>query len=233
MKVLLLYTSHRQVKELKIAQFLYNKDPFLKTMDILFHCNNPDIDKYAVTEILNGFESPNIGTIFTSVNSGANTGVAEAINSVYDQLADYDYVIHLHPDVFILSSEKLQQALESNDPEQTDFIAWEINREYGMPPGKRRTLEYASDFFIFSPKERNNIFKDYVQYWTDNPHIQGQPGANSGCERFLGYQTQKYGVNVAYLDRGLYGGMRTELEPLGIWHCHNLRQIEQYLHRNF
>ena len=129
--------------------------------------------------------------------------------------------------------EKLQQALESNDPEQTDFIAWEINREYGMPPGKRRTLEYASDFFIFSPKERNNIFKDYVQYWTDNPHIQGQPGANSGCERFLGYQTQKYGLNVAYLDRGLYGGMRTELEPLGIWHCHNLRQIEQYLHRNF
>ncbi len=133
---------------------------------------------------MRGFDSPNTRSIFSSINSGHHSGVAEAIDSVYNQLIDYDFVIHLHPDVFLMYTEKLQQLLDDSSIEDTDYIAWQMNKEYAMPVGRVRDTEYASDFFIFTPK-------------------------------------------------GLYGGMRAELEPFGIWHSHNLSQVEYFLHTRF
>ena len=225
MKILLLYTSHRQIRELEISQFLYNHNDLLKTCDVLLHCNNPNIDKTIVSNIMRGFDSPNTRSIFSSINSGHHSGVAEAIDSVYNQLIDYDFVIHLHPDVFLMYTEKLQQLLDDSSIEDTDYIAWQMNKEYAMPVGRVRDTEYASDFFIFTPKKQNNIFKHFKEYWRENP--------TSGCERFLGCQIHKHALNIKHLDRGLYGGMRAELEPFGIWHSHNLSQVEYFLHTRF
>lgn len=225
MKTLLLYTSHRQVEELEIARFFYNRDPFLKTLDVRLHCNNPKINQKLVSEIVNGFEAPNVKIDFTSNNSGHHSGVAEAINSLYEELSDYDFVIHTHPDIFILHADKIKKTIEENYNKDVDYIAWQIHRTHGLAPGKRRDLEYASDFFIFKPKSKNNVFKHYKEYWEKYP--------KSGCERFLGYQIEKSNLTVADLDRGELGGMEGGLESLGIWHCHNLSLIKTFIKNNY
>jgi hypothetical protein len=272
MKILMLYTSHRQIEEFKVAQFLYNRNEFLKSIDILFHCNASDVvdewttrnhnrkfDKDTVSDIMNGFHSPNIRTVFTDTNSGQHVGVAEQISSVYDQLTGYDFVIHLHPDCFILETDYLQQILQNADKNTTDYIAWELSRTYGMGAGQHRKLEYGSDFFIFTPKEKNNIWKDYKEYWGQEKEliirfdheqpIFSQPVKGDGtlaggkepwnkhprcgCEGFMGDQIFQRGLNVTPLDRGEIGYLTSSLEPNGLWHCHNLSAIEKHLNRSF
>ena len=268
----MLYTSHRQIEEFKVAQFLYNRNEFLKSMDILFHCNASDsvdewttrnhnrkFDKNTVSDIMNGFHSPNISTVFTDTNSGQHVGVAEQISSVYDQLTGYDFVIHLHPDCFILETDYLQQVLQNADKNTTDYIAWELPRTHGMGADQHRKLEYGTDFFIFTPKEKNNIWKNYKEYWGKEPgpiirFEHGQPGfaqpvkgdgtlsggkepwnkhPRCGCEGFMGDQISQRGLNVTPLDRGEIGYLTSSLESNGLWHCHDLKAIETYLNRSF
>lgn len=272
MKIILLITSHRQIEEFKIAQFLYNRNEFLQGMDILFHCNASDVvkewttgdfnknfDKEAVLDVMNGFHSPNIRTIFSDVNVGVHAGAAEQISSVYDQLTDYDFVIHAHVDCFILDTNYLQQVLQNADKNTTDYIVWELPKTYGMGAGDQRKLEYGSDFFIFTPKENNNIFKNYKEYWGKEPgpvsHLRnGEPvlaetikgdgtleggkepwntHPHLGCEGFMGDEISQRGLNVTPLDRGEIGYLASSLEPNGLWHCHNLSAIEKHLNRSF
>ena len=222
MKVLLLYTSHRQVEELEIAQGIYNKNDFLKQMDVLLHCNNPSIDKKKIAGIIDGFDAPGKKVIFSEQNSGHHSGVAEAIHSIYEQLKEYDFVIHTHPDVFLVHTKKLEETLHAYATEDVDYIVWDIPRTVAWEATIREN-EYTSDFFIFRPKEENNIFRHYYEYWEKNP--------SSGCERFLHYAIHKDHLKVGRLDRDPYAAMipKSSPEPFGIWHCHHLPHLKEYM----
>ena len=226
MKTLLLYTSHRQLEEVRLSSYFYNKSDFLKQMDVILHCNNEKIDKQKLKQNFDLFDAPNKEIIFSNKNSGHHSGVAQAIDSIYNKLLEYDFVVHLHPDVLILDPANLQATLEKNYNSDADFIVWQIHKTLGMPHGHERNAEYASDFFIFRPKEENNIFKQHADYWKGN---QGK----SGCERFLFLMIDKFNLITSKLDRDPVGGMLLSPEPFGLWHCHKPHEAVLYIEKDF
>jgi len=178
---------------------------------------------------LNGFETNNKRIIFGTQNSGHHAGVAEAVDEVYGELCGYDFVVHTHPDVFLVDTTKLENTLLENSSKEVDYIAWQLPQHAPWEPdGFQRDPEYASDFFIFAPKAANNVFKHHVEYWKKFPQ--------SGCERFLYYATHREHLKVARLDRDPHGAMDPSAnaqqitpEPFGIWHSHNLSYVKEYI----
>ena len=227
-KVLLLYTSHKQLEEVRLSSYFYNRNDYLRQMDVLLHCNNKLIDKEKLKKALDLFQAPKKDLIFSEKNSGHHSGVAEAVDSVYHKLKEYDFVIHLHPDIFLVHTEKLESTLRENFSKDIDYIVWDLPaRAPGEPASFARDSEYASDFFIFKPKKNNNIFKHYIEYWGEYPH--------SGCERFLFCAIQKDGLKTARLDRDPWAAMTPPAtqtkgpEQFGIWHCHHLPHARAYI----
>lgn len=222
MKKCILYTSHRQLNEFDISTEIFAKNSFLQTFDIIVWCNNKDIDKTRIIELMSKY-SNHVEIIFSDINSGHHEGVAESISLAYDRLIKYDIVIHTHPDIFFINTMKLERVIDEFTRSQYEFSLWKLpNRCPWEPECVSRDGEYASDFFIIKPNYNNNIFCYHKEFWKQYPL--------SGCEKFLYWALNKNSLRVFPLDRGKFGPMETLQYPeeLGIWHCHDLQLIKKY-----
>jgi len=130
MKVLLFITGHRHLHEYNYFQrFLKNLE--LNSMcDIFIYCNNGGIDK----QIIDYYQQfSNYKRLFvTTLNSGFRTGGVEAVSEGIEMgiFKNYDYVIHLHPDVFMTDDIYLKEILFENLENDIVFfitksIAWD------------------------------------------------------------------------------------------------------------
>ena len=124
---------------------------------------------------------------------------------------DYDYVIHLHPDVFITDDQYLLSILEENLNNDTVFF---INKSIPSEDF------FSFDFFIFKPK-----FLTYNIFLTDLYKFECSP------EVFLHNMIKKYNIKYTIIKRynnDNWSPRRID-ENLKLYHEHDLSKVEQLL----
>jgi hypothetical protein len=212
MKVLLFITGYRQLEEYKYFS------TFLKTLklnsicDVFIYCNNPEIYP-EIVHYYQGFDQKNKRLFITTRNAGYMTGGVEAVSEGFEMgiFKDYDYVIHLHPDVFITGDKYLTEVLETH---LEDDVAMFITKS--IPDDPRF---FSFDFFIFKPKFLRNIFKDELYVFKDGP------------EHYMYDMIMKHEVNYMFIDRFDNNNWKPRRidDHLKLYHEHDLDSVRQML----
>jgi len=211
MKILLYITSHQQVEEYNyFAQFL--KRLQINTMcDIFIYCNSPHINPQIVT-YYQSFDQPNKRLHITTLNAGYRVGGAEAVSQGFEMgiFQEYDYVIHLHPDVYMTDDEYLLEILRENLQNDIGFF---VNRSV---PNDERFFSF--DFFIFKPRVIPcNILKEELYTFTSLP------------ENYLYDMIHKYQIKYKIVKRfnnNLWCPRRID-ENLKLYHEHDLDEVRR------
>lgn len=83
--------------------------------DIYIYCNNPNISRDIINYYKN-FDQKNKYLFITSLNGGYRIGGVEAVSNGIEMgiFKEYDYIIHIHPDVFITNDTNLLNVLSEN-----------------------------------------------------------------------------------------------------------------------
>jgi len=214
MRVLLFLTGFRQVKEYDyFSRFLQRFETLRRICDIFIYCNNPRISEEIVT-FYRAFAQENKRLFITSVNAGFVMGAVEAVSNGIEMgiFDDYDYVIHLHPDVFMTSEAPIIRLLDDNAADDCVFL---VNRS--VPDDERA---FSFDFFVFKPRLlTENIFIDELHTYEGTP------------ERFLFDMLTKKHVRyrvVPRFDSGDWFPRRID-DHLGLYHEHDLELVERLL----
>jgi len=230
-KILLLYTSYRQNEEIKLSAEMINRTNFLKNADILFYCNNQDMFS-KVDDLVNQFPNKNKKVVKSTKNAGGGRdgyimGQMEGIADTFQHYKDYDYVIQLHPDVYITNENHIIDILRKHETSNSAFI---VNKsipdykkpEYGIP---KNDEWFSSDFFIFKPKLLpSNVFSLWDKYRDKNNGKVYIP------EHLLYLFARDYKIPYVYVKR--YDTDFSEprrIDMLGVWHEHDLNKVRKYL----
>jgi len=231
-KILLLYTSHRQLEEIKLQSLLYKKNgssESFKNIDLLFYCNSPIIDKKILNDYLNELPHKNKMLIHTDKNIGYLWGGHEAVYNCFNIWKNYDYCIHLHPDVFILDDQYILKIIEECEKKrEIDFV-----NTHNLDPLKDDNKNYLSfDFFIFKPKQilnsslvKNRNFFDL--YLDENERIVKTP------EHLLSQIIKKYNLKSQIVQR--YNNNHWEPrrpDMIGLYHEHDLEKVKEIIEGN-
>lgn len=214
MKVLLFITSYRQLEEYKyFNQFLQRLNVLPNICDIFVYCNNVNISNELLT-YFQEFKQQNKRIYITSKNDGYARGGVEALSVAYDMgiFEEYDYVIHLHTDVFITDDTYLMEVLNKNLHNDTVFfITKSVPNDSNF---------FSFDFFIFKPKLLlNNIFKDEM-YTFSKP-----------VEYYFCDVIQKNNINYQFIKRfeNDHWYPRRIDENLKLYHEHDLQKVKLLL----
>lgn len=216
MNVLLFITGFRHVKEYDhFNSFLQRLDTLGTICDLYIHCNNPDISEEIVT-YYKKFTQKNKHLYITSTNIGFEMGAVEAVSHGIEAgvFAGYDYVLHLHPDVFITDDARIIEILETNLDNDCVFF---VNKS--RPDDDRF---FSFDFFIFKPRLlKTNIFKDGLYSHKGKPehHLHDLIVKND----------VKFQI-VRRFDDDDWFPRRVD-ENLGLYHEHDMAQVEALLQR--
>jgi len=163
MKILIYITGYRHLIEYKYFNNFLRELRIKYLCDIFIYCNNAEINN-EIMEYYRMFEQKNKQIFITTLNGGYRIGGVEAISEGIDMgiFKGYDYVIHLHPDVFITDDLYLIDILLENKDNDTVFLITKSK------PDDDRFFSF--DFFIFKPKKlENNIFKDELYTFMSCP----------------------------------------------------------------
>ncbi len=124
MKVLLFITGYRHLKEYDyFNSFLRRLNTLSNVCDVFIYCNDPNISEEIVTYYRN-FSQTNKQLFITSVNAGFTMGAVEAVSrgiemGIFD---GYDYVIKLHPDVFLTDESRILAVLTERQADDCMFL---------------------------------------------------------------------------------------------------------------
>jgi len=216
MKILLIVTGHRHNVEYKyFGKFLEHcKYLSSKNCDIFIHSN---CDTNDISENIKYIK--NTPTVhITNKNIGYTLGGIEAVSDILDMLnlidenCKYDYVIHLHPDVFITNEKKIMEILNNEFYTNNIFIV-----NYSTP----NINAYSFDFFIFKPKLlKINIFNNY-KTWKHSPE-------EFLKKKLLLHEIQHVIINR--FDNNFYSPRRIDLNFM--WHEHNLNKVKKFIENN-
>jgi hypothetical protein len=213
MKILLFITGHKQLEEYNYFSRFLKRLKLNALCDIFIHCNNPDIHNSIINYYQN-FNQQNKKLFITSINAGYRVGGVQAISEGIELgiFKDYDYVIHLHPDVFIIDDNYLTEVLLENLNNDVVFL---VNKSIPHDP---KFLSF--DFFIFKPKLlTKNIFIDELYTFKQAP------------EQYLHDMIIKNNINYIYVKR--YNNDNWEPrridENLRLYHEHDLNKVQSLL----
>jgi len=213
MKILLFITGHKQLEEYNYFSRFLKRLKLNALCDIFIHCNNPDIHNSIINYYQN-FNQQNKKLFITSINAGYRVGGVQAISEGIELgiFKDYDYVIHLHPDVFIIDDNYLTEVLLENLNNDVVFL---VNKSV---PHNPKFLSF--DFFIFKPKLlTKNIFIDELYTFKQAP------------EQYLYDMIIKNNINYIYVKR--YNNDNWEPrridENLRLYHEHDLNKVQSLL----
>lgn len=214
MKVLLFITGFRHVEEYGyFNDFLQRLNTLNGVCDIFIYCNNPDISADIVA-YYRKFTQKNKHLLITSLNAGFIMGAVEAVSrgiemGIFD---GYDYVIHLHPDVFMTDESGIMEVLTENIANDCVFFITKSE------PDDERFFSF--DFFIFKPKLlKQNIFSDELHSYGDGP------------EHFLCDMLAKHDVAFKFIKRFANDDWfpRRPDDHLKLYHEHDLRLVRELL----
>ncbi|MDC7223959.1 MAG: hypothetical protein PQJ60_09475 [Spirochaetales bacterium] len=214
MKILLLFTAYRQFREYEYQAFFINRLSRLKeNMDLMILCNNREMPRDRLEEQIASIplESKNI-TICDTNEYGYMRGQFEVLAKNEDKFRRYDYVIQLHPDVFITDEKVIFPLLEESRESEEAFF---VSRCFGTDSKK-----YSTDFFIFKPAL---IPENFFRMCLENPLPVDQ-----GAEPVLFDVIQSEGISHRIIDRFNNFISHKDIDNLHVWHEHNLKRVELY-----
>jgi len=213
MKILLYITSHQQLEEYNyFAQFI-KRLQINNICDIFIYCNCPSINSKLVT-YYQSFTQTNKRLFITNLNAGYRVGGVEAISEGFDMgiFQEYDYVIHLHPDVYLTDDKYLMEILNENlNNDTVFFITKSCTNDDKF---------FSFDFFIFKPKLlHENIFKKELYTFSNSP------------ENYLCDMIYKYEIKHCFIKRFENNSWfpRRIDENLKLYHEHDLEKVRNIL----
>jgi hypothetical protein len=213
MKILLFITGYRQLEEYNYFNMFLQQLKLKSMCDIYIYCNNPNIHN-TIINYYQRFNQPNKRLFITSLNSGYRIGGVEAVSQGIEMgiFNEYDYVIHLHPDVFI-----------TDDCYLTDILCDNINNDvvFFITKSMPNTPTFFSfDFFIFKPKLLpKNIFIEELYTFTNSP------------EHYLHDMIIKHNINYIFIkrfDNDNWCPRRID-DHLKLYHEHNMYNVADLL----
>jgi hypothetical protein len=209
MKILFFITMHRQLDELKIYSYFFNKFNHIKNFDIFIYNTNKNISEQMVRNNLN--LNTKVYVHCDTNNEGYVLGLFSGLSQNYDLYREYDFIVHLHPDVFILDDKKLYELLIDQKDKDIDFLVSQV---------VEAPFAYLTDLFIFKPK--NNFISKYINYRNLD-----------SAEKILfsiieGNNLKKYLFSRYPNDE--IGGKNREIDEYNIWHEHKLENVLNYIH---
>ena len=210
MKVLLFMTGYRQNEEYRIQARLLRKCPNLLMCAELFVYNNCPQNK--IEDACKDIPIP-IRIHNTDKNAGYRLGGVEAMEFLLTaiDLSIYDYVIHLHPDVFFINETPLMELFEEEKDTTRVFLV--------SKPVPKDDRFYGFDFFVFKPRLlKTQIFTNWTN-WKYPP------------EYFLHDRIIENNLPHRIFDRydpKVLNNTR-EIDLFGLWHEHDLNKVNLYL----
>jgi hypothetical protein len=175
----------------------------LNNCDIIVDCNCSSLDKKLLEDTLKQIKSDKVRLIHDHVNEtgGVGFGHWEQIARWYDAISQYDAVVHLHADVFLIDDFAIRRDLESCVNENYDFMLFDLPDREG--------IQSANDLFIFSPKNALSVFSHWEElgrkYFDFANWHPSKKTVRDCCEHYLYLLTRQ--LNVGYLDRSPCAGM--------------------------
>jgi len=237
----LLFTSFRQTHEFEAnAHLLKRCSGVLAGAAVYIFNNNPKMSAADLEARATHFDACRRVVLKSATNAGVDYGVMHALEEAYPVVADYDLVVHLHPDVLIYDCEALERAL-SEAMQHSPNAALLLTE---IPPGLRKAFRYndafSFDLFAFRPKQlrvpgHTNPFDAFRR--TDVHDYICQPLKKvKVCppEMFLWKLANLTGEPVAELKRGtathvVHSGKDDpgclKSDRLGLRHCHGSAQL--------
>ena len=207
---------HRQLQELNFFSYFFNKFKHFKP-DVFIYNNNKQISQQMVIDNLN--IDTNITVHCDNDNEGYTLGLFSGLAKNYESYKNYDFVIHMHPDVFILDDEKIFELLKNNHSKKIDFLVTKVEDIESW---------YFSDFFIFKPNI--NFILNYHKYIN----------MNLCAEKILFKLIEDYSLNKAYIHRYTDNKFKDEfgngknriIDEYNLWHEHDLHKVFSYINSN-
>jgi hypothetical protein len=204
LNLLFLMTAHRQVTEFEYS-FRFFRNYTQSNNDFYVHHHGAhDLSAIEFPPGTRLHLSPaNLG----GHRLGGLEAVCETLNE--NDFSKYDYVIHLHPDVFVTSEPKLLRLLHAHLDDDAVFL-----NTHSYPDSRF----YDFDFFIFKPKRlQRNIFESW-QTWGEIP------------EYFLHDKIHEHEIKHVVVPRYENDfGQPHRMDLNGVWHEHDLTRIKAYL----
>ena len=213
--ILLLYTSHRQINECEMSSIFLNKTKAIKNFDLIHRCNNIE-NGNKIKPFFEKYPNKNKELIITDKNFGYWHGDIEALDDLYNKLKDYDYVIQIHPDIYIVNEEPILELIKYYRYKDDVFI---FTKSY---PDDDTFLSFY--FFIFKPILLNkNIFSEWKNE-KDN-----KIGVEKIMYKILNKNNIKYSL-IKRFDNDFWSPRR--IDTLGLWHEHENEKVIEYLRDN-
>ena len=215
MKILIFLTGYRQLKEYHYFNIFLKQLSLYKLCDLYIYCNNPNVSSN-IMKYYKKFQIQNKTLYISPLNSGIRIGGVEAISQAFDMgiFKNYDYIIHMHPDVFITDDTYLLHVLESN---RDNDIAFFVTRNF---PQNVDPIFYVFDFFIFKPKLiKKNIFQKELYTFQEIPEYYL-------CRMLYEYKIKH--VFVPRYDNESWVPRRID-DHLKLYHEHDLNKVKVIL----
>ena len=217
-KILLYFSSHRQLKEIEFSSYFFNKSNFLKqNSEVMIHCDNDSLESDVILKYSKYEAKTYISRskqTFPVYPNGVFNGFLKGLSNNFEFFQNYDYVIHLVPDCYITSEEKIVDLLKENINSEFNFIV-----DYHPNHNSSTQLQYICDFFIFKPKNITNIFSDH----SDINVI--------AAENWLYSKIHQYNIPHKTICRGTQS-LLWNIDDYGLIHNHNLLRIRSILEGN-
>ncbi|NBW56739.1 hypothetical protein EBR43_02930 [bacterium] len=178
---------------------------------MFFHNNNANLNVGLATEYFNTIPIKNKQFIHEKENPGYVTGSIVAIFDNYEKLKEYDFIIHMHADIFPLREDGLLNLLKEYSDKKTSIL---LSRscQHESPSGGLQ-----SDFYIFRPNELDKNF------------FSGE-NCSGSLEEILFKRITGMNINYTWIPRhteDYRGGYIPD--QIGFWHCHDISQIYSFL----
>jgi len=217
MKILLFYSSHRQLEEYKLSSEFFNKSKFLKEKtDVMVYCDNDSISFDTLSDYVRYETKVTVIKGKQIFQSGIPTGISGngihiGLSNMFDKFQDYDYVINMVPDCYITDDTMIFKLLQEEFETDTEFIV-----DYHPNHSASCLRQYCCDFFVFKPKKIKNIFSE-----VDMDNL-------IAPENFIYQKISENSFKVRTINR--VGSLSWDIDNYGLIHNHNLNRIRKILY---
>ena len=168
--------------------------------------------------LCSAFRNPRTSVFLTDKNIGYAYGHLEAIADCFDFLREFDLVVHMHPDVFIIDAVPFLSLLDSiaADENHADFYVT-FMRDLVTPAD----TAFCTDSLPSAPAPAARaVFAGYAGEMA---------GKLKGPERFLAQMLQNTGLSKKIVPRAQWMGEgHRKIDELGLWHEHSYRRVMKY-----
>ncbi len=219
MKILIYFSSHRQLKEVEYSSLFFNKTNFLKeNSEVMVHCDNDSYDDDLLMEYMKYNTKTYLSRTkqtFPVYPNGAFNGFLKGLSNNFNFFQNYDYVIHLVPDCYVTDESKIVDLLINSYNTEYNFIVDHHPYHHNLSA----KTQYVCDFFIFKPKLIPNIFEDHSD---ENVLV---------SEHWLYLKIHEYNIPHRIICRGVES-LNWNIDDYGLIHNHNLLRIQSIIDGN-